>query len=187
MFRHTSLFINIEGKSWLIKWHTACLFLVQFIRMPTVLINFCYLIILDIVPGFFRFCCILCHNIVINQSSTAKQAETSWTAQNTSHHMLCGFLKPMANCIFKLLVPNHESRTLRMEMTIITIYCLNRDFLLASIPRISLKIRAATCTSEVINRVLVFLFVWQRKFRVPIPAQIQLLRVFSIGKRFNLF
>ena len=56
---------------------------------------------------FCRRCCVSSHYVVIHEGGSPKQTETPGTAQDTSHYVLSCFLKPMADGVFKLLIPYH--------------------------------------------------------------------------------
>ena len=66
------------------------------------------LVILNVINCFHRFPCVRSHHIVVHKSRSSKKAETSGAAEDTPSHVLCCFLQPMTDGVFKLLVPNHR-------------------------------------------------------------------------------
>ncbi len=69
-----------------------------------------HLIILDVVKWSLRLGRVLGHHVEVHESTAAEKAEAAGTAKDTTHHVFRGLLQPMADGVFKFLIPHHESR-----------------------------------------------------------------------------
>ena len=66
------------------------------------------LIVLHVVPGFLRSCCVFPHDVVVHQSLSSKQGEAPRTTQHTAYHVFCCLLQPMSDSVLKHLIPHHR-------------------------------------------------------------------------------
>lgn len=75
------------------------------------------LIVLYVVSGFVGPGRVLLHDVIVHQSFTTEERETSRTTEYATDHVLGGLLEPMTNGVLEFLVPYQRTRTNRMDTT----------------------------------------------------------------------
>lgn len=67
------------------------------------------LIVLYKVSGFLGHRRVLVHDGVVHESFSPEQRKTPGTTEYTANNVLSSLLQPMADSVFKLLVPYHRT------------------------------------------------------------------------------